>query len=362
MATKKSRQKPIARYFWQDPEWRPFWQRHKWARRTSKTLIGLAILLAFVQVFNTYIFTPVENPDFGVSFSIKQARNLGVDWKANYLALLDDLKIKRLRLMSYWDESEPTRGQFTFADLDWQMNEAAKRGVKVSLATGLRQPRWPECHQPEWAGKLGGNTWKQALYAYMEIITKRYKDNPALDSWQLENEGMNNWFGTCDPPDRQRLVEEFNLVKQWDPVHKVMMSLSDQHGLPIGQPVPDAYGFSVYRVVWNDKFPPNGYIYYPTPIWYHRLRQVVIEAIQHRPSFIHELQMEPWAQENFKNISIDEQNKSMSLQQIARSFKFARQLGMKEIYLWGGEWWYWRMTQFHDPSVWETVKQQLQKP
>jgi hypothetical protein len=362
MATKKSRQKPLAPYFWRDPEWRPFWQRHTWARRTGKTLCWFIVVLAFIQLLNTFVFTPIKNPDYGVSFSIKQARNLGVDWKQNYLALLDDLHFKRLRLMSYWDESEATRGELNFADLDWQMNEAAKRGVRVSLAAGLRQPRWPECHQPKWAAKLSGNAWKQALYAYMEIVTKRYKDNPALDSWQLENEGVNNWFGTCDPPDRDRLVEEFNLMKQWDPNHPVMMSLSDQHGLPINPPVPDAYGFSVYRVIWNDKVPPNGYIYYPTPIWYHRLRAAVIGVMQHRPTFIHELQMEPWAQENFKDISIGEQNKSMSIQQIPKSFMFARQLGMKEIYLWGGEWWYWRKVSLHDPSVWETIREQLQAP
>jgi hypothetical protein len=358
MAAKRTKQKPIAKYFWQDPEWRPFWQRHKWARRTAKFLVGFGVFLVFIQLLNVFVFTPVKNPAWGVSFSIKQARNLEVDWQANYLALLDELQFKRLRLMSYWDESEPKRGQLDFAALDWQMDEAAKRGVKVSLGAGLRQPRWPECHEPEWATYLRGHEWKQALYAYMEIVANRYKNHPALDSWQLENEGMNNWFGTCDLPDRERLVEEFALMKKWDPNHRVLMSLSDQHGLPINPPVPDGYGFSVYRIVWNDKVQPNGYIYYPTPIWYHRLREQVIAAWQHRPSFIHELQMEPWAQQNFKNISIDEQNKSMSTQQIPKSFMFARQIGMKEIYLWGGEWWYWRKVH-GDPSVWNTVSEQL---
>jgi hypothetical protein len=351
--------KPIAKFFWQDAEWRPFWQRHKWIRRLVKTGIGLAITLGFFQLLNTFVFTPVKDPNYGVSFSTKQARNLGLDWKAAFLATVDDLQFKQLRLMSYWDESEAIRGQFNFTDLDWQMNEAAKRGIKVSLGAGLRQPRWPECHEPEWATKLTGNEWKQSLYAYMEIVANRYKNNPALDSWQLENEGMNNWFGTCDLPDRQRLIEEFSLMKQWDPNHPVLMSLSDQHGLPINGPVPDGYGFSVYRIVWNDKFPPNGYMYYPTPIWYHRLRALIIEQTQHRPTFIHELQMEPWGQQDFKNLSIEEQNKSMSVRQIPKSFMFARQIGMKDIYLWGSEWWYWRKVH-GDPSVWNTVKQQLQ--
>lgn len=349
-----------SRLFWKDPEWRPFWQRHKIIRIICRFLIAYAIFLVIIQLLNTFVFTPVKNPNYGVSFSIKQARNLGVNWKANYLALLDDMHFKHLRLMSYWSESELTRGHFDFSDLDWQMDEAAKRGVKVSLATGLRQPRWPECHQPDWAQKLSGNEWKQALYSYMQTVAERYRNHPALESWQLENEGVNNWFGTCDQPDRTRLDEEYALQKQWDPAHPILMSLSDQHGLPINTPVPDAYGFSVYRIVWNDKFPPNGYIYYPTPIWYHRARVALIQLIQHRPTFIHELQMEPWGQQDFKRLNFQEQDRSMSVAQIPKSFKFARQLGMQDIYLWGGEWWYWRMTH-GDPTVWQTVKQQLQQ-
>jgi hypothetical protein len=349
---------PISRFFWQDPAWKPFWARHPWLRRISKTVLGFVGILVVLQLLNSFVFTPVKNPEFGVSFSVKQARNLGVDWKANYLALLDDLQFKHLRLMTYWDESESIRDNFDFTDLDWQMDQAAQRGVKVTLGAGLRQPRWPECHQPDWATQLSGHEWKQALYAYMEIATNRYKVHPALESWQLENEAVNDWFGTCDRPDRVRLLEEFDLMKQWDPYHPILMSLSDQHGLPINAPHPDGYGFSVYRLVWNDKFPPNGYMYYPTPVWYHRARAAIIEFMHNKPTFIHELQMEPWGQQDFKNLSIPEQNKSMSIKQIPKSFKFARQIGMRDIYLWGGEWWYWRKVN-GDPSVWDTVKQQL---
>lgn len=315
--------------------------------------------MGLIGLLNAFVFLPVKDPNYGVSFSIKQAKNLGVDWKANFTALLDDMHFKNFRIMSYWDDSENPRGHFDFTDLDWEFAQANKRGAKISLAVGLRQPRWPECHQPDWASKLSGNAWKQALYAYMQVVVNRYKNNPALASYQLENEGMNNWFGTCDAPDRQRLIEEYNLMKQWDPNHKIIMSLSDEHGLPLGQPVPDEYGYSVYRVVWNDKVPPNGYIIYPTPIWYHRLRAALIEAIQHKPIMIHELQLEPWGPIDFKYLSVAEQNKSMSLDQIKKNLYFARQIGVKDIYLWGGEWWYWRM-QHGDPSVWNTVKQQLQ--
>ncbi|MGH7196330.1 MAG: beta-galactosidase [Candidatus Saccharimonadales bacterium] len=333
-----------------------------WSQLWFRVLIftggTLAALLVIIALLNAFVFTPIKNPDYGASFSQKRAQELGIDWKANFQALLDDLQLRRFRLMSYWDLHEMERGEFDFESLDWQMDEAAKRGAKVSLGMGLRQPRWPECHQPAWADQLSGHEWKQALYAYMEIVAERYKNHPALDSWQLENEGMNNWFGTCDPPDRQRLIEEFALLKQWDPNHKIIMSLSDQHGLPLGKPVPDEYGFSVYRIIWNDKVPPAGYVTYPTPIWYHRLRAAVIKAMHNRPIMIHELQMEPWGPYDTSLLSIAEQDKSMSITQIPRVFKFARQLDIQRIDLWGAEWWYWRKIN-GDPRIWEVVRYQL---
>ncbi len=335
-----------------------FWRLHRWWRWTAKILLVLTFFSFTMLAFNAFVWTPIKDPDYGVSFSIKRSKELGLDWKANFLALLDDLQFKRLRLMSYWDLIEGDRGHFDFTDLDWQMQQAAQRGVKVSLAIGVRVPRWPECHQPEWVTHLRGNTWKQALYAYLEVVVKHYKDNPALDTYQLENEGLNTWFGTCDPPDNTRLHEELAFVKQWDPYHKVIMSLSDQHGYPVNAPVPDIYGFSVYRIVWNDKVPPAGYIYYPTPIWYHRLRAAIIEAVWHRPVMVHELQMEPWGREDTAKLSVAEQDKSMSVQQIGKVFDFARRLGIQRIDVWGGEWWYWRKVH-NDPRIWEAVRTQL---
>lgn len=322
----------------------------------------ITVLLIVVLILNTFVFTPVKDPIYGVSFSKKRSEELGLDWRANYTALLDDLKIKHYRLMSYWDEHEHERGKIDFTDLDWQMDQAAKRGATVSLTLGIRQPRWPECHQSKWADSIGGHEWKQALYAYMEQVVNRFKNHPALESWQLENEGMNTWFGLCDPPDRERLIEEFDLVKKWDPSHRVIMSLSDQHGLPLGKPVPDVYGFSVYRIIWNDKFWPNTYLVYPTPIWYHRAREQAIKLIQNRPVVIHELQMEPWGPKDTQYLSIEEQDRSMSVEQIGKVFKFARQTGIRNIDLWGGEWWYWRKVNHNDPTIWEAVRTELNRP
>ncbi len=46
----------------------------------------------------------------------------------------------------------------------------------------------------------------------------------------------------------------------------------------------------------------------------------------------------------------------MSPKQMYRNVDFARQIGLDEAYLWGAEWWYWRMTEKDDPIIWETAK------
>lgn len=337
---------------------RPFYFQKRWYIPVAIITL-LTVLTLSAKWWNPIVFPPVEKPNIGVSFSDKRSREMGLDWKANYIALLDDLGIKHYRLMSYWDEYEVERGKFDFTDLDWQLDEAAKRGATVSLGIGLRQPRWPECHQPAWTEQLSGHEWKQALYAYNEVVMKRYENHPAVVSWQLENEGMNDWFGTCDRADRTRLIEEYELAKRWSN-KPVWMSLSDQHGLPLGQPWPDKFGYSVYRTVWNEKIGPvKGYMTYPTPIWYHKLRAAVINAYTGRDIFIHELQLEPWAAIDTMSVSIEEQNKSMDLDKIEDNLHFARMIGAKDIYTWGGEWWYWRKETLKDPSVWEKVREEF---
>ncbi|SRR6266550_787453 len=334
-----------------------FFRRHKRLSIALGVIAGVFLLVGFL---NTFVYKPVKHPRLGVSFSRERAEEFGLDWKANYSALLNDMQLKHLRLMSYWSSHEAKRGQFDFNDLDWQVNEAAKHGAKLTLVLGLRQPRWPECWQPGWAGQLSGNTWKQALYAYMEVVVRRYQNNPVVEKWQLENEPVNNWFGTCGAPDRQRLDEEYALVKKLDPARSIIMSLSDQHGIPLGTPVPDEYGFSVYRIVYNTFGPAHFYIYYPTPIWYHRARAMLIDWIQHKPVMIHELQMEPWGPKDTSKLSAPEQDRSMSAEQIHKSMTFARQIGARDIDMWGGEWWYWRKMQFNDPSIWNAVKKEVQ--
>lgn len=338
-----------------------FMDLRKW-HRVLIYIFAAIFLLSVVLTIIDATLPPVKNPNFGVSFSTKYAEELGLDWQETYIALLDDLEIRDYRLMSYWDTIEPTQGNYDFADLDWQMDEAAKRGATVSLSLGLRQPRWPECHRPEWYSTLSRAEQDKALFEFLGAVVNRYKSHPALISYQLENEAVNTWFGTCTDKeiDSERLQKEFDYVKSLDGDHPIWMSLSDQHGFPINGPVPDKYGYSVYRTVWNDKTPPfQFYLTYPAPLWYHRARASLINTFKDRDIFIHELQLEPWAPEPTVNVSVEEQDKSMDVEQMEENVLFARKIGKEDIYTWGGEWWYWRKTTLNDPSIWEKARELL---
>ena len=52
---------------------------------------------------------PAEDIEFGVTFSNKYATQLGLDWQDAYIKTLDDLNVKKLRLIAYWDETEPEK-------------------------------------------------------------------------------------------------------------------------------------------------------------------------------------------------------------------------------------------------------------
>ncbi len=326
-------------------------------------VIGLSLLLYGLVVawvglaYRDFKRAHAGEPDMpGVSFSILYAKELGIDWQAAYLAMLHDLQIKHFRLMSYWETIEAKPGEYQFADLDYQMQQAVQAGAQVSLAIGLRQPRWPECHQPDWAANLSGPEKQAALDNFITRVVERYRGSPALASYQLENEALNTVFGTCSDFSRDRLKHEFDLVKQLDSSHPIIVSVSNEYGVPLGQPRGDKVGFSIYRRVWDSTI-TKGYISYPFPAWYFGLKAAIIEKLIHRPVMIHELQTEPWGPKPTVQMTIPEQNQSMDADKVLASAKYAQKTGIREYYLWGGEWWYWRMTNFNDSSLWSAAKQ-----
>lgn len=322
-------------------------------------ILAISIVLAMRLVALKYQSSEGQNEhQFGTTFVESYAEHLGLDPKQAFEAITTDLNIKNLRLVSYWSEGEKERGKYDFTDLDWQFQKAQEKGIKVSLSIGLRQPRWPECHQPDWSKSLTKDEWYPELKKYIAETVNRYKDNPALISYQLENEYFLKDFGICPDYSRDRLVDEFNLVKSLDSGAPIILSRSNNYGgFAIGEPKADIYGISIYRKVYNPTF---GFITYPFPAWYYAFLAQGQQTITGRPSIVHEFQLEPWLKSGeMKDASIEEQNKSMSVEDIEKNINFAKRTGIKEVYFWGSEWWYWRL-QNGDPTIWNTVKENLE--
>src|SRR3989344_1658627 len=80
----------------------------------------------------------------GLTFSDFYAeRELGLDWRETYRAILDELQPDLLRLVAYWNRIETEPATFDFSALDHQISEAERRSIPVILAVGFRTPRWP---------------------------------------------------------------------------------------------------------------------------------------------------------------------------------------------------------------------------
>lgn len=299
-----------------------------------------------------YAAKTIDPENYGVSFSIKQCRGFGVDPR-DCLRWLIRRGWRRFRLMSYWNEHEKEQGEYNFTELDWQIRMIEKAGGKVTLCLGVKQPRWPEYHWPNWAHKISGEARAAALLEYIDVTVKHVRKHACIVSYQLENEALLSNFGEFIDIDNDRLKREYRHIRLLDPEQPIAMSTSNGWGIPFIGPIPDVVGFSVYTVMHkNGRY--NQTIQRP---WLHCLRKNLIRLIWRRPVFIHELQCEPWGPEAIWKMSQAEQAKSMSLERIRRNIAWAQKIAAYPIDFWGGEWWYWRYKQGSeaDKAIWKTV-------
>ncbi len=349
-------------YFWQQ-----FlsWRR---AKRWHRIVIGIATVVFLFTgcmwgVAEWYILKHRHEPlKIGATFIAPYARYFELDAQDTLHAMLSDLGLRRVRLVSYWEEIEKKPGQYDFSDLDWQFAMAKKYNAEVTLSLGLRQPRWPECHMPSWAEKLPKSQWQPALYKFITATVNHYKDNSTLQSYQLENEYFLQVFGECSDFDKQRLIEELALVKNLDSSRPVIINRSNNAvpSWPVRGPLPDTVGAAVYKRVW-DRTVTKRYFEYPLPAWYYGFLAGGGELTTGRDTILHELQIEPWLPDgvDLKSSSIEEQDHTMNADLVDGRIRYGIATGMRTIDLWGVEWWYYRKVKLHDTSIWEAGKQTL---
>jgi hypothetical protein len=329
-----------------------------------KKIIYSAIVL--IILFFSFLFLSqgrVYAPDeliYGATFSKKQAENLNLNWQEAYLAMLDDLKIKNLRLPAYWNEIEAEKDKYNYNDLDWQIKEASQRGVNIIVAVGGRLPRWPECHWPEWAEKTNKEMRENEILEYIEYTIKKYKNIKEISAWQIENEPFLSHFGDCPKTDKKFLDKEIFLTRSLDS-RPVIVTDSGELSLWVGAAKrADIFGTTMYKDTYSSHL--KSYIHYPiSPAFFKIKKNITSLFAQPKKWIVIELQAEPWCKIPFQNASPEERDRTMNLKKLKNMLEFARQTGFREFYLWGVEWWYWEKTTNNNPLLWEEIKLLINK-
>ena len=225
-------------------------------KKTLKVIgYTLGAVLGVVLLFFIYINLPVaaskEKAEIGVTFSSRYAQDINLNWREAYLAMLDDLKIRYIRIPVYWDLVEKSDGNYDFSDIDWQLAEAQKRDAKIILVVGQKVPRWPECFIPKWVGD-DVSVKKEKLLKFEEVVINRYKNNhPEIARWQVENEPFLD-FGVCPASDASLLDSEIAKVKSIDSSRPIVVTDSGELSLWIkAASRADVFGTTMYREVYS---------------------------------------------------------------------------------------------------------------
>ncbi|MFA6424224.1 MAG: beta-galactosidase [Candidatus Magasanikbacteria bacterium] len=313
-------------------------------RSRKKLFITLGIIF-FVAISVLFLYSDLANPKnekiiWGASFSPPYTRYLGLDVGETYKYILDDLGFRYLRLTARWDEIESKQGEYNFSELDYLMNEAAKRNAKVILAVGQKTPRWPECNVPEWTVHLSDQEYGDALNNFLKTVAQHYQNHPALETWQVENEPLFKFGEICRSLNAEKLNTEIKAIKNVDSVHPVMITDSGELSFWFNTAkAGDLFGSTAYRVVWNKR---GGYFNYDwLPGVFYRAHALLF-GLNLNNVFISELQAEPWMPDVPLSVdNIGEQMKSMDLNRVQKQLDFAQRTGFSRAYLWGAEWWYW---------------------
>ena len=320
-----------------------------------KLLALLIFLLFLLFILSRGKVYDKNELDYGVTFSEKQAVDLGLDWQKVYLAMLDDLGVKRVRLSAYWNEIEKTKGTYTWENFDWQLAEAEKRNVQVVLAVGGRLPRWPECHFPDWAKDLDKEDRETEILIYIDQVVKRYKNKLNIYAWQVENEPFLSHFGDCPELDSEFLDREIALVRSLDKRPIVVTDSGELSLWVFAAKRADIFGTTMYRDTYSSHL--ERYIHYPIAPGFFRFKKNIARIFA-RPNkwIVIELQAEPWAPVPYQHVSKEERDRTMNLEKFKDILEFSRKAGFQEFYLWGVEWWYWEAENNKDPALWEEAK------
>ena len=276
---------------------------------------------------------------------------LGLNDQELLVKLLDEMKVRNFRLMSYWNDVEVERDQFNFARIKWQLEQIQMRGGQVILVVGRRQPRWPECHNPSWLGSIDQSAQHQAELQYIRATVEELKQYSTIVAWQVENEPFLDIFGECPSEKPQEFRDKLAWVQSLDQRPTIVTDSGELSSWYRTSSLNPIIGTSLYRHTWNKWY---GDFYYPLPPAYYHWKAKLLKLVTPLEKiFISELQLEPWGDKSPAETPINEQLLSMNNLRFTKNVDFARQVGFSEIYFWGAEWWYWMKEKQNNDSFWQ---------
>ena len=322
----------------------------------KKIIIGV---LAIIVILFLFLFvgktSPKDNISWGTTYSLKYAEDLDLDWQETYLAIIEDLGFKKIRIPFYWDVIEENEGDYNFDYIDWMFDKALENDVEIIPVIGIKVPRWPECHVPYWARDLSKEQQQEKILKLIEETVLKYKNHPTISYWQIENEPFLN-FGDCPWYDKDFLLDEIDLVRSLDPETPILISESGELStwFPAAR-VADIVGTTMYFQTWWHRA-GGFYFRYPIPAVHYHRKALLVDKIFNKEVICVELQAEPWGPAPTYVISLEEQEKSMNIDKFRNNIEYAKRTGLPEFYLWGSEWWYWMKTKHNQPEFWEEVR------
>jgi len=363
-------------------------------RRRRVQVLAVVLLVPFLVVAPLHLFMPatakahgVVGPvQVGISFSPRRAADAGLDYRSAFTRL-EALHFRVIRLSAYWDEID----QNGYDQLDWMMTEARRAGQPIALTVGMKALGWPEFFIPESLMPAGGlkqgqdvasdSSIRDATLSFVEDTVLRYRDNPALVAWQIENEPFNRAGPQRLWIDATFLRDEITSVRQLDTGHHRPLIVNafshfnllfdqasarqgfdlrqwlgfeadsaEQDGLSIlGKG--DVLGLDVYTAI-GYQFLGQDHMSRADGDWPDRLGKVRDLALrQGKQAWITEAQAEPWE----SGPTNPGDPKSTSPQAIRSLFANLKDAGFTTVLFWGSE--YWLSRADHGDSRWiDTIK------
>lgn len=328
-------------------------------KKILKIVLIIFAVLVLLTLFLFWVGKPQKNITWGITFSTVRAKELGFEPQALFTTILNDLHPKKVRIPLYWSEIEPQQGQFNFAPYEGLLAEANKNGTEVILVLGKKQPRWPECHQPDWYNHLIDEAAQDK--ATLEMIEKsvaQFKDVQSVVAWQIENEPYFQYGPRCPVTSHDLYEKEIDLVAQLDDKPTIATD-SGEKGIwvTVANSGATILGTTMYREVYHDK--KEKYLTYNLPWWTYNVKAGLVKLLTGTDEVIGvELQAEPWLIISNPNATVpEEQLKHMNPDILRNNIEYATKVGLPENYLWGAEWWYWMQKQHNDSSTLDAAKE-----